>query len=746
MSNKSPRRAASRRLPWSSSTHRKSKQSVVIRYSFRLITLLDRSTSSWTPKLQGNDILPSPFFLNFIFHSFFIFSCCLGKVRDQRDVGDFPDFDPAAEGSVEAVQHRERDGGWCLRGGASRGRGVRGVLGRPRDAGARLGSELRRASAAGCGRPRAVRAVEMPLRRRGADHGPLRSARPLPSSSFAPRFPQPALSTLYEKLNFTIHSLLAKTKSIVITGHSMGGSVACLSALWLLSYLKSISSPPSVLCIGFGSPFLGNESLSRAILREGWGGSFCNVVLTHDVMPRLFLNQSLVQTSIWHDLLRFWHMCMMSLSSMNIANLQLTEEDKAWLFSFVAANMEQLVQAGEGSGERSFWPFGNYLFCSDEGTICLDNTASANKMMHLMLRTGFPNCIIEEHLEYGQYVERLSGQSLNRSFMERDLSESSYEASLLMALNSSGTYRPVLIASMAKDCLKMVRRMGHSPNLNAANLAVRLSKVTPYQAEIEWYKACCDKSNEQRGYYDSFKQRGASKRESHIDLNRIMLAAFWDNVVCMMDRNELPLNFHRSSEWVIEESQLYKLLVEPLDIAEYYRLGMHLKKGHYISNGRERRYKVFDHWWTERVVTEKLGNNRRTRYASLTQDTCFWARVEEAKESLDNIRSESDPTNLAFLWDRLHEFEAYAIKQIEDKEVSADVLAKNSSFILWLKEWRAMKPDQTGLTQPIPSWLTWRPFRFLVPSWVTWGPTRFLVRYLGIDLQRFDFRFRLELV
>ncbi|KAF8018685.1 hypothetical protein BT93_H3552 [Corymbia citriodora subsp. variegata] len=543
-----------------------------------------------------------------------------------------------------------------------------------------------------------------------------------------------------------IHSLLAETKSIVITGHSMGGSVACLSALWLLSYLKSISSPPSVLCIGFGSPFLGNESLSRAILREGWGGSFCNVVLTHDVMPRLFLDQSLVQTSIWRFLLNFWHMCMMSPSSMNIANLQLTEEDKAWLFSFVAANMEQLVQAGEGSGERSFWPFGNYLFCSDEGTICLDNAASANKMMHLMLRTGFPNCIIEEHLEYGQYVERLSGQSLNRSFMERDHSESSYEASLLMALNSSGTYRPVLIASMAKDCLKMVRRMGHSPNLNAANLAVRLSKVTPYQAEIEWYKACCDKSIEQRGYYDSFKQRGASKRESHIDLNRIMLAAFWDNVVYMMDRNELPLNFHRSSDWVIEESQLYKLLVEPLDIAEYYRLGMHLKKGHYISNGRERRYKIFDCWWTERVVTEKLGNNRRTRYASLTQDTHFWARVEEAKEWLDNIRSESDPTNLAFLRDRLHEFEAYAIKLIEDKEVSADVLAKNSSFILWLKEWRAMKPDQTGLTQPIPSWLTWRPIRFLVPSWVTWGPTRFLVRYLGIDLQRFDFRFCLELV
>ncbi|KAI6691787.1 hypothetical protein NL676_019497 [Syzygium grande] len=443
-----------------------------------------------------------------------------------------------------------------------------------------------------------------------------------------------------------IRSLLAETKSIVITGHSLGGSIAFLTGIWLLSYLKSIFSPFSVLCIGFGSPFLSNGSLSRAILRERWGGNFCNVVSTHDIMPRLSLNQSLIQTSVWHFLVRFWHTCTMSPSFMNSANLQLTEEDKAWLFSLAVADMERLVQAGEDSGGWSFWPFGNYLFCSDEGTICLDNAVLVNKMMHLMLRTGSPNCILEEHLKYGPYVERLSRQSLKRSFMERDLSESSYEASLSMALNSSGTYRQVLIAPMAKDCLKMGRRMGCTPNRNAANLAVRLSKITPYRAEIEW--------------------------------------------------NELPHDFHRCSKWV-NASQFYKLLVEPLDIAEYYRLGMHLEKGHYRSNGRERRYEIFDWWWNERVG-EELGN-RRTKNTSLTQDTCFWARVEEAKEWLDKIRSASDPKELAFLRDRLDEFEAYAMKLVEGKEVSADVLAKNSSFSLWLEEWRALKLNRTGLNR-----------------------------------------------
>ncbi|KAI6691785.1 hypothetical protein NL676_019495 [Syzygium grande] len=67
------------------------------------------------------------------------------------------------------------------------GRGVRGILRRPRAAGAWLGSELWHAGASGCVRPRAVCAFEMPLQRGRAGHGPLWSASPVPSSSsFAP--------------------------------------------------------------------------------------------------------------------------------------------------------------------------------------------------------------------------------------------------------------------------------------------------------------------------------------------------------------------------------------------------------------------------------------------------------------------------------------------------------------------------------------------------------------------------------
>ncbi|KAK0593924.1 hypothetical protein LWI29_005206 [Acer saccharum] len=163
-------------------------------------------------------------------------------------------------------------------------------------------------------------------------------------------------------------------------------------------------------------------------------------------------------------------------------------------------------------------------------------------------------------------------------------------------------------------------------------------------------------------------------------MNRMKLGIFWDHVIEMLENNHLPHDFHMRAKWV-NASQFYMLLVEPLDIANYYRDG----KSHYMQNGRERRYNIFDRWWKERRGTEKVNNNRST-LASLTQDTCFWARVEEAKECLDKVRSERDGGKLDFLWRNINAFERYAAELVESKQVSKDVLAQNSSYVLWVEE------------------------------------------------------------
>ncbi|KAI9394240.1 hypothetical protein POPTR_005G068700v4 [Populus trichocarpa] len=489
-----------------------------------------------------------------------------------------------------------------------------------------------------------------------------------------------------------MQTLMQTSKSIVFTGHSVGGATASLAALWLLSYLQSNFLNLSVLCITFGSPLLGNETLSRAILREKWGGKFCHVVSKYDIMPRMLFVPMDPIAPLLKPLLHFWHMYMNS-PHFGLLAVPLSDDSMTQIFQHVLFHLGRLVEAGEEAVTGGMLrPFGNYFFCSEDGAICVDNAASVVKMMYLLFATGLPSSSIGDHLKYGDYVGKISLQFLEkRSFMQGELPESSYEAGVVLALQSTGISCKEQIAGPAKDCLKAARRLGRTPNLNCANLAIKLSKINPYRAEIEWYKALCDRSDDQMGYYDSFKQRGASKRDFKVNLNRHKLAQFWDNVINLFESNQLPHDFHRQGKWV-NASQFYKLLVEPLDIAEYYRTGMHRSKGHYIEHGRERRYRIFDRWWKERSVRGE--NYKRSKFASLTQDTCFWARVEEARDLLDALRSTSDPSHLALLWQKIDSFASDANALVETKEVSIDVVAKNSTYSLWLKDYNELKSQK----------------------------------------------------
>ncbi|GLT25077.1 hypothetical protein SLA2020_002310 [Shorea laevis] len=510
--------------------------------------------------------------------------------------------------------------------------------------------------------------------------------------------------SVYHCPNFQtqMSTIMERCKSMVITGHSLGGTTASLLAICLLCQSMVSPSPLSVLCVTFGSPLLGNEALHRVILRERWGGNFCHIVSKHDIMPRLLLAPVASLNPQLQILLHFWHLSMTHRHFGLVAS-QLNDEIKSSIFCFVLSHLEALVHA-EGSERSPFWPFGSYVLCTHKGAICVDNANSVVKLMHLMLVMSSPNCAIEDHLNYRDYVEKAQLQFLKaRNFLQRNIYDSSYEAGVALALESLEITTKELMARMGQDCLKMARRMGRTPNLNCANLAIRLSKITPYRAEIEWYKACCDQADDQMGYYDSFKLRGASKRDSRVNMNRHKLAGFWNSVIYMLENNQLPYDFLRREKWV-NAAQFYKLLVEPLDIAEYYRTGMHHIKGHYRTQGRERRYQIFDKWWHDRRVAEE-GNKKRSKFASLTQDSCFWAKVEEARELLDNIRCESDVMKRVWLCDEINDFERYAKELIESKEVSKDVLVKNSSYSLWMEEWRELKSQMQQFPSQFPSFL-----------------------------------------
>lgn len=195
------------------------------------------------------------------------------------------------------------------------------------------------------------------------------------------------------------------------------------------------------------------------------------------------------------------------------------------------------------------------------------------------------------------------------------------------------------------------------------------------------------------GYYDAFKQRQSPKKFGKANMCRIKLGQFWDGVLAMLDAGQLPHDFHRRAKWV-NAARFYQLLVEPLDIADYHRLNLHRTQGRYLTHGRERRYELFDRWWQEKgsmSMSSAASRRRRSKNAGLTQDPCFWARVEEARDKTESARSELDAAVLAMMLEELQEFESYSGELVASKEVSTDVLAPQSSYTLWVKEWNQLK-------------------------------------------------------
>ena len=107
---------------------------------------------------------------------------------------------------------------------------------------------------------------------------------------------------------------------LIITGHSLGGSVAALFTLYLLDSMNK-KSKCRPICITFGSPLLGDFDLQHS----QWNSFFLHVVSNKDPVPGLFLPSSRSPSTSSH------------------------------------------------SQTSVYKPFGTYLLCSEHGCACFDD-------------------------------------------------------------------------------------------------------------------------------------------------------------------------------------------------------------------------------------------------------------------------------------------------------------------------------------------------------------------------------------
>ena len=211
---------------------------------------------------------------------------------------------------------------------------------------------------------------------------------------------------------------------------------------------------------------------------------------------------------------------------------------------------------------------------------------------------------------------------------------------------------------------------------NKASDAKKLNEIKIDMTRLELYK-----KNSNMGYYDCFKNQG-SKRDIHVEQFRVNLTGYWEDMVAQVQRKPQKEGATFRTRWLYAGT-VYRRMVEPLDIAAFYREG----GTDYINNGRSLHYKLLQQWYEEDVKPpsrDKLDSKKQKVSGILTEDSLFWAHVEEAILSCELLKSKNCTLEQGkSSWDNLVKFEEYVMEQINNYAVSPEIFLGESSFMKW---------------------------------------------------------------
>ncbi|KAH9328588.1 hypothetical protein KI387_000696, partial [Taxus chinensis] len=458
--------------------------------------------------------------------------------------------------------------------------------------------------------------------------------------------PQPAL--VYEEalkkflqiwdsnLQQQVEEALTRGKTVLFTGHSVGGAVATLATL---SVLEKLGKGTSVYCITFGFPLIGDEALARAVRRQGWANHFCNVVLRGDIFSRILLAPCITVSIPLEGLLPDWKKAMEQMDDDDTDSIMedappdnfartVLQHACAVVNYTSATNMDpsnKLIASLKPAVKLSpYRPFGYYVFCSEEGALWVENYESVLPILYYSLATA--EASVSEHIKYGRVLHAITNMATKLEGLSNlALSQPSLTSAMEAQLNALGLGVQNTPARLA---LRAAGEVEKKINQNLENLKEEVIKLDGLMNKLNEYRNRCLNQRGNNGYYDTFREHKATE-DFHANLNRLNLAGFYDRLEEMVENHLLPDDFQCNEEWIGRGTE-YRLLVEPLDIANYYRLGKHEDSGHYLKSARPRRYKALQKWLEDSKYNTLLQNSE------ITRDSCFWAHVEEVTWFMNN--------------------------------------------------------------------------------------------------------------
>uniref|UniRef100_A0A453KRM0 Fungal lipase-like domain-containing protein n=1 Tax=Aegilops tauschii subsp. strangulata TaxID=200361 RepID=A0A453KRM0_AEGTS len=494
-----------------------------------------------------------------------------------------------------------------------------------------------------------------------------------------------------------VSKAVAEEKRVVFTGHSSGGSIATLAAIWFLENCTRRGSVNQAqpFCVTFGAPLVGDNVFNHAVRREGWSQCILHFIMPLDIIPRIPLaplsssreqiqsvldwlsphspnfspvGNSLVIPEFYETLLR---------STLSIASYEAC--------SFMGCTSSILGTLTSFIELSPYRPCGTYLFLtSTDQLIILTNSDAVLQLLFYCLQ-----------LDPQQQLLDAAARSLSAHWEYESIKQSVMQeigcVDYLRAISSSlpgrqmnGTAIGGLeLSKEAMLSLAAAAQWEKQREINQAKIDANCSKIQEALKSLNEYKRTCELH--EVSYYDSFKlQREVHDFNSNV--RRLELAGFWDEIIEMLRRRELPDAFEGREEWV-NLGTSYRRLVEPLDIANYYRHSKNEDTGSYLSKGRPRRYK-YTQKWREQSHRIPLGSSL---------ESCFWAMSEELQAEMINGKSFED------LKDRVGKLESDALGWFTSGNLGRDVFLSSSSFVIWWKTLPEQHRSASCIARLVPS-------------------------------------------
>lgn len=209
--------------------------------------------------------------------------------------------------------------------------------------------------------------------------------------------------------------------------------------------------------------------------------------------------------------------------------------------------------------------------------------------------------------------------------------------------------------------------------------ARKLNEVKVNMAQMEWYRKLSENSG--NVYYDSYKSKPLMRDHKVVEFKRT-LTDYWERLVEEVEKKPQKEEAHLRKRWLYAGTN-FRRMVEPLGIADYYKVE---GRRDYWTRGRLTCYRKLEKWLEEAKGPQVSIVTRKQNIKSiLTEDSCFWAHVEEAIISCEACKKGDEGS-----YTRLVEFDSYVFGLIERYSVSPEIFLPESSFMKWWEEYESI--------------------------------------------------------